>query len=92
MPPTEKCQHCGGQVLSNYGEKQCLQCGWEPKGIECQAGYQHLVNSQDAQTLQRSAADVGCIAERRCSNTMRDGERRRSGDTVLGIDYDEQGS
>jgi hypothetical protein len=27
----QSCSRCGGQVLSNYEEVSCLQCGWEPE-------------------------------------------------------------
>ncbi len=26
-PTLIKCQRCGGEVLTNYGEDACLQCG-----------------------------------------------------------------
>ena len=27
------CERCGGQVLKNYGEESCLQCGYDPNGV-----------------------------------------------------------
>ena len=28
------CVRCGGQVLRNYGEEGCLQCGYDPTPID----------------------------------------------------------
>ena len=31
MATTEVCERCGGNILKSYGEKTCLQCGFEPE-------------------------------------------------------------
>ena len=55
LPGPNKCPHCGGQLVSEYGRSTCLQCGESPMSRE----EQRLWYQQHASEMAKDLVGLG---------------------------------